>query len=443
MKKIFSVWCIGLSVFAHAQVKIGSPGTPNANAVLELDGGTNKGLLLPRLTTSNMNGTGLSSAPSGLLIYNITDSCLYIRKANTWKKVIDATNNGSFTLPYAGTASTLGGAEFSITHTTTFGDAAVFSNTANAGGVAVGTYSGDNKLNMTTGNTGIGIPNGLLERPELGKLVVRGTVGSTSAVFGDETSGVSVENNFPGLGFNSYYNNGRKTIVTGFGAWLGLNPNSGLFSLATSTESIAGQGTAMPLVDRINIKSNGNIGIEGNTDPQAPLSFAASLGKKISLYRGLAGDAGFGVYGNELRINSDYSGADITFGYDNIINGFTERMRIKGSGQVCIGTTASANGYLVSIGGKVIAEEVRVQLKSAWPDYVFSKNYKLRSLKDVARYISTNNHLPNVPAAADVERSGIALGEMQSKMMEKIEELTLYVIELKKEIEQMKSNNKR
>ena len=68
----------------------------------------------------------------------------------------------------------------------------------------------------------------------------------------------------------------------------------------------------------------------------------------------------------------------------------------------------------------------------SFPDYVFKPEYKLRSLSELAAYIETNGHLPNVPKAEEVERNGQDLGHIQQKLLEKIEELTLYVIELKK-----------
>ena len=92
----------------------------------------------------------------------------------------------------------------------------------------------------------------------------------------------------------------------------------------------------------LRIKGNGNVGIN-QANPQVPLQFATALGKKISLYRGGTGDAGFGVFGNELRIHSDYNGADITFGYDNLVNGFTERFRVRANGNATLAGVLTQN----------------------------------------------------------------------------------------------------
>lgn len=82
--------------------------------------------------------------------------------------------------------------------------------------------------------------------------------------------------------------------------------------------------------------------------------------------------------------------------------------------------------------GTVWATEVNVQL-TPFPDYVFNKNYDLSPLEDVEKFINKHHHLPNLPSANEVEKNNIGLGELNRKMLEKIEELTLYVIALKKE----------
>ena len=110
------------------------------------------------------------------------------------------------------------------------------------------------------------------------------------------------------------------------------------------------------------------------------------------------------------------------------------------NGQVAIGVSvAAASTYKLTVSGKVLCEELKVKLRSAgWPDYVFDKKYQLRPLNEVEKFIHANKHLPNIPSAAEVEKNGIEVGDMQKRMIEKIEELTLYVIELKKEINLLK-----
>ena len=126
----------------------------------------------------------------------------------------------------------------------------------------------------------------------------------------------------------------------------------------------------------------------------------------------------------------------IAFGWGNA-GAFTETITFfTGSGQMGLGTT-NLGSYKLSVNGNIRTKEVVVE--NGWADYVFDKKYKLLPLDEVEKFIQLNKHLPNIPAAKTVEEKGLSLGDMQRRMMEKIEELTLYIIELKKEIDTLQS----
>jgi len=96
-------------------------------------------------------------------------------------------------------------------------------------------------------------------------------------------------------------------------------------------------------------------------------------------------------------------------------------------GNVGIGT--SSPDAKLAVKGDIHAEEVRVDLSVPAPDYVFEADYDLNSLEELQYYINTHGHLPNIPSAAELEVDGIVLGDMNMKLLEKIEELTLYILE--------------
>jgi len=111
-----------------------------------------------------------------------------------------------------------------------------------------------------------------------------------------------------------------------------------------------------------------------------------------------------------------------------------EIMRLTSTGNVAIGT-ADGKGYKLAVNGSAVFTKAVVAANSNWPDYVFNADYVLPSLKEVEQFIKANKHLPGVTSARDVNKNGIDLGENQTVLLQKTEELTLYVIEQNKQLE--------
>jgi len=117
----------------------------------------------------------------------------------------------------------------------------------------------------------------------------------------------------------------------------------------------------------------------------------------------------------------------------------TNKFYIKGTGNVGIGTKNPE--AKLAVNGKIHTKEVKVDL-IGWSDFVFEKTYKLPTLREVEEHIKEKGHLKDIPGAKNVERNGIYLGEMDVKLLQKIEELTLYTIMQEKEIKDLQEQNK-
>lgn len=127
---------------------------------------------------------------------------------------------------------------------------------------------------------------------------------------------------------------------------------------------------------------------------------------------------------------------DPTPGLDNL-NGLqavnTAREWYYPNGALMIGTDKVEYGYKLAVKGKIKAEEIKVTA-SEWADFVFADEYKLPPLEDVGRFVKKHKHLPGIPSEAEVLANGIELGAMDVKLLQKIEELTLYTLEQEKKI---------
>lgn len=134
--------------------------------------------------------------------------------------------------------------------------------------------------------------------------------------------------------------------------------------------------------------------------------------------------------------------AETAFGrrIENVSNGgqsYRETMRLTADGNVGIGTKTPGS-YKLAVEGIIGARKVKVTTTS-WADFVFDENYKRPSLEETEAYIKANKHLPDVPSAAEVTKDGQDLGEMNRILLQKVEELTLELIEMKKELNAIKA----
>ncbi|MBL0049727.1 MAG: SprB repeat-containing protein [Bacteroidetes bacterium] len=118
-----------------------------------------------------------------------------------------------------------------------------------------------------------------------------------------------------------------------------------------------------------------------------------------------------------------------------------ERMIIRNDGKVGIGNPVSyPAGYSLYVGTGIITEKLKIALGTSteWMDKVFDSDYKLRSLNELETFISTNKHLPEIPTTKEVQKDGIDVGTFEAKLLQKVEELTLYVIKINKENNSLK-----
>lgn len=214
------------------------------------------------------------------------------------------------------------------------------------------------------------------------------------------------------------------------------NTNNPYISFSTSPAAASG------MIERMRIDKNGNITMN-------QLNVVQNYQPSIEghwLYTGKDNERQMGM----LLTNDNRTKAEIKLYEGNTNNPYIsfstspsgtsnmiERMRIDKNGNLGIGCVSP--NHMLDVAGTIRATEVKVNLEGC--DFVFEDDYELRTLKEVEKFIKEHKRLPEIESAEEMEANGTYLGELNSKLLQKIEELTLYTIEQQKQIEELKNQN--
>jgi hypothetical protein len=523
MKKFYKVFAVFAAVFAattivQAQVAITTDGSaPHTSAMLEVKS-TNKGLLIPRLTTVQRTTLG-GTATAGLMVYDTDLGRLFFHDgigwneggignywtrssgdlypstltdnlgigtnnpvrplevfSSNWQVARISTSLSGPSLELVGSAGTdwaltswvnelqleSSGDNFaSRTTQYRFANSYFIPNTTDtrslghssyrwsglfsvdgdfSGLVGIGTSAPSSPLHVTSGQSGGSSSVALVENTYTGVngwvYAFQGRVNSTSpntspgiGVLGLSTSsaggGVGVfgqSNGVSGFGVKAVAN---ASTGENFGLYAGTNSPSGYAGYFYGGKSFfqgsVGIGTLNPL---------GKLHVHDGSSSNAivyitPMSTGSE--DNSTLFMAEDDDATYGMYwfydgvGNQMELYGKSIAS--TYGPHLVVD--------RNDGDVSIGGVF-ASGYKLSVDGKIICEELRVNMSEDWPDYVFRKGYPLLPIEKLGVFIEENGHLPNIPSADEISESGLEVGEMQRLMMEKIEELSLYIVEQQK-----------
>jgi hypothetical protein len=275
-----------------------------------------------------------------------------------------------------------------------------------------------NNLQLGSGNSLVGIgtstPLSLLHLNTTSQEVLR-LVGGTST--------------FNGTGmFMSFYENGiyRGYIGSYSGASSDLDFGTGAGNTAGSVH------LTLDAVPRFTLASTGHVGI-GTTSPVSKLSVIQT-----------------GTSNPTFELSNTSKGPNVSYGHFGTNGDWYLRsasnvglvvLQDQSAGVVGVGTNYVPSGYKMSVNGRIICTELKVQLFASWPDYVFKPDYELMSLSDLNSFIKTNGHLPGIPSAETVaSNDGLEVGEMQRLLVEKVEELTLYILKQEEKIQQLQNS---
>jgi hypothetical protein len=356
------------------------------------------------------------------------------------------------------------------------GTSALLENIAKSNNTAVGiqsqAYLGNNSTEESTNNSSFGVfslRGSETRANNTGKMnnafgaysLLLNTSGEQQSAFGFTTLYNSTGHYNSAFGSYAGYDltTGTTNTIVGQNTGRGITTGSGntiigagITGLSTSLTNTVIIGASA--LERIRIDQNGNMGI-GTSNPTEKLTVAGDISALLRV--AFQDNARFTVTNTNVPTLNTASFSMPHYGLSAPNAGGSADLWISGSqairmfnagnpvpsfnlvgGNLGLGTQTIPAGYKLAVKGNLIAEKIVVKTSTNWPDFVFKKDYKLPSLNEVEQFISKNSHLPEIPSAREVESKGQDVGEMNRLLLKKVEEITLYLIELKKENQEMK-----
>jgi hypothetical protein len=438
--------------YSYGQVGINLDNSaPNASAMLDVKA-TGLGFLAPRMTLAQRP----ASPATGLLIYQTDNNPgFYYYNGSTWEKVASGSIDDGDWAYFSGSGLT-----GSIYHS---GDVAL-------GALTDPQSNGLNVQNYTAGKAAVrGVDQngssiyaegmlGVLDPTPLGiplPVVNAGVLGikpnlgaNGAAVYGwnnDAGNGLNYGGIFASdgaasgtnYGIYSMANNATTNYAGYFVGRVAIESNPGspdYTSTVFRSEVTHSISTDTYAVEGVSVPTPGyGIGVKGEGGWRGVYGIANSTtytGFSYGVYGTAIGTAGtrIGVYGTASGGTTNWAGY---FAGDVYV-----------SSDLRIGTTTQATGYALSVDGKIACEELLIDNSSFWPDYVFEEDYPLMSIDEFEASIRENKHLPGMVSAKDVEeKGGFHVGDIQKKTLEKVEELSLYIIELNNRVKTLEKEN--
>ena len=424
MKKLFLPCLFALLplfLFSQAAVGINEDGSsPNLKSILDVKS-TTKGFLAPRMNSADRILIAPGINEKGLVVYDTDMNKYMVYNGSQWETIGDGLwlphANGAYRLNRIGINNT----PLTNTSVYVFGNGPVGPDTSlmyvyrNGSGV---TTEGGIDFSLTGIDAGI----------------------KSYAFWGNKFSAAIAAYSFLDYNQSCALAAGRQDGTTL--ALLGYKDNGGLFwaghftgdvrvtdqlGVGTNPSSAVCLDAASSVYDRTGYFENTKNSASTTFGLYANASGAGSGAKRAGSFDAMGGT------GINIGVRAFASGGSIAWA------GYFAAGDVYMAGDLAIGSETTATGYKVSVNGKIISTELRIQDMADWPDYVFEEDYHLMSLYELEASIQKEKHLPEMPSAKEVENEGIMVGEIQSLMLKKIEELTLYTIAQQKQIDEQRN----